>query len=46
MEAAAIRAFLAGADYARLGRALSAVYRAMDAVRRGQDVTDDDGDDR
>ena len=46
MEAAAVRAFLAGADNARLGRALSAVYRAMDAVRRGRDPSDDDGDDR
>lgn len=37
MEAAAVRAFLAGADATRLGRTLAAVYLAMDAVRRGRD---------
>lgn len=42
MEAAAITAFLAGADTARLGRTLADVYRAMDAVRRRQDASDDD----
>lgn len=33
MEAAAVRAFLAGADVARLGGSLAAVYRAMEAAR-------------
>ena len=42
MEAAAIEAFLAGADTARLGRSLADVYRAMDAVRRRQDALDDE----
>ena len=44
MEAAAVRAFLGAADATRLGRSLSEVYRAMDAVRRGQDASDDDAD--
>lgn len=42
MEAAAIEAFLAGADVARLGRSLASVYQAMDAARRSQDGLDDD----
>lgn len=42
MEAAAIEAFLAAADTARLGRTLAEVYRAMDAVRRQRDGIDDD----
>lgn len=37
MEAAAVRSFLAGADVARLGRSLIAVYEAMEAARlRGE----------
>ena len=43
MEAAAVKAFLAGADTARLGRSLAEVYVAMDAVRRRQDAPVDDG---
>ena len=43
MEAAAVEAFLAGADVARLGRSLASVYQAMDAVRsRRQEFDDDD----
>lgn len=34
MEAAAVRAFLGGADTVRLGRSLAEVFVAMDAVRR------------
>ena len=44
MEAAAVTAFLAGADVRRLGRSLAAVYAAMEAVRRGPDAIDDDDD--
>ena len=36
MEAAAIEAFLAGADVSRLGRSLASVYSAMEAVRRNE----------
>ncbi len=42
MEAAAIEAFLAAANAARLGRTLAEVYQAMDAVRRRLDEPDDD----
>ena len=42
MEAAAIEAFLAGADVARLGRSLASVYQAMDAIRSRRDGLDDD----
>ena len=45
MEAAAVEAFLAGADVTRLGRSLADVYKAMDAVRRRQAGFDDDDDD-
>ena len=45
MEAAAVEAFLAGADATRLGRSLADVYKAMDAVRRRQAGVDDDDDD-
>ncbi len=44
MEAAAIKAFLDGADVSRLGRSLSCVYAAMEAVRRRQGIQDDDDD--
>ena len=44
MELAAVEAFLAGADVTRLGRSLTSVYTAMEAVRRGQDGEDDGGD--
>ena len=44
MEAAAVEAFLGAADATRLGRSLSKVYEAMDAVRRGQGPFEDDED--
>ena len=37
MEAAAVSVFLAGADVAKLGRSLAAVYEAMEAARLGGD---------
>ena len=44
MEAAAVKAFLGSADATRLGRSLSKVYEAMDAVRRGQGTFENDED--
>ena len=45
MEIAAVEAFLGAADVTRLGRSLSAVYGAMEAVRRGTDPSEYEGDD-
>ncbi len=45
MEAAAIEAFLAGADVTRLGRSLANVCQAMDAVRRRQEGCEPDEED-